>query len=171
MFYKSTVLVDDKLEENPKEQINKAVLDLLKKINDLQDTFRNDLLPIGFEYDQKPSMKSPQDLWPWATWKDISADYAGCFFRAEGGNALGFGAGKQNNALPYHWHDFYVRTPNWTGATGSTWKMPGATGSNTNLASTDGVQNAISDGIHPAPNLDTESRPDNYTIRIWKRTA
>lgn len=164
MFYKSTVLVDEKFADDPKEQINKAVLDLLKKINSLPDL----LIPIGFEYDQKPGMKTPQELWPWAEWQDISSDYAGCFFRAEGGKALPFGTGKQDNAMSYHWHNLKLAGSSAGGALVRA--VQTSTGS-TDLTPIDDVQDAISDGVNPAPNLATENRPDNYTIRIWKRTA
>ena len=162
-IFDSTLLPQDAT----KEENTKAILDLLKKMN----TFADVLIPLGHIHTQLPGTQAPSVLWPWATWKNISTSFSGSFFRVEGGNALKFNGGKQSNAMAHHWHNFYVRTPNWTGATGSTWQMPGQSGTNTNFASNDGVRDAISDGTNPAPNLDTENRPDNYTIRIWKRTA
>jgi len=50
-----------------------------------------DLVPVGFIYVQLPFHQSPELLWPAVTWKNVTAEYAGLFFRAGGGTAADFG--------------------------------------------------------------------------------
>lgn len=50
------------------------------------------IAPIGFVYFQLPLQSDPSALYPNTTWTNISATYAGAFFRAEGGNATAFGS-------------------------------------------------------------------------------
>jgi len=52
-------------------------------------------VPIGFIYIQFPTKALPATLYPGTTWTDRSSSFAGNFFRAAGGNALGFEAGEQ----------------------------------------------------------------------------
>ena len=49
-------------------------------------------VPIGFIYVQLPGQNDPQTLWPSTQCNNISPNYAGLFFRAEGGGANAFGA-------------------------------------------------------------------------------
>lgn len=46
--------------------------------------------PIGFTYIQFPGKSAPGTLWPDATWSNVSSEFAGDFFRAEGGAAAAF---------------------------------------------------------------------------------
>lgn len=48
-------------------------------------------VPLGFVYVQLPEQQPPTLLWPQLIWTDVTATYAGLFFRAEGGNAAPFG--------------------------------------------------------------------------------
>ncbi|CAG2103000.1 unnamed protein product [Medioppia subpectinata] len=57
-------------------------------------------LPVGFIYVQLPGQAEPNTLWPKSTWSDVTATYAGQFFRAEGGGSLAFGAGVQSEDAP-----------------------------------------------------------------------
>ncbi len=56
------------------------------------------LVPVGFIYTQLPGQVEPQILWPLMTWKDVTSDYAGLFFRAEGGGAAPFGKVQSDNS-------------------------------------------------------------------------
>ncbi|CAG2102241.1 unnamed protein product [Medioppia subpectinata] len=56
--------------------------------------------PVGFIYVQLPGQAEPQTLWPSYTWSDVTAQYAGQFFRAEGGGSVGFGKGVQSENAP-----------------------------------------------------------------------
>lgn len=53
---------------------------------------RSELIPVGFVYTQLPDQAPPNMIWPRFSWTEISSDYAGLFFRAEGGNSSSFGA-------------------------------------------------------------------------------
>ena len=50
------------------------------------------IVPVGFIYVQLSGQKDPHTLWPNTQWNNISPNYAGLFFRTEGGGANGFGA-------------------------------------------------------------------------------
>ncbi|CAG2114244.1 unnamed protein product [Medioppia subpectinata] len=56
--------------------------------------------PVGFIYVQLPNGTNPKILWPKYTWQDVSVNYAGQFFRVEGGDSLKFGAGIQDGNAP-----------------------------------------------------------------------
>ena len=58
------------------------------------------IIPIGFVYVQFPDQESPETLWPFFKWTEITKSYKGAFFRAEGGDAKEFGKGKQEEGLP-----------------------------------------------------------------------
>ncbi|CAG2109306.1 unnamed protein product [Medioppia subpectinata] len=57
-------------------------------------------LPVGFMYVQLPGQADPNNLWPRSKWSDVTALYAGQFFRAEGAGSLAFGAGVQTGDAP-----------------------------------------------------------------------
>ncbi|CAG2111541.1 unnamed protein product [Medioppia subpectinata] len=57
-------------------------------------------VPIGFIYIQLPNQTDPKYLWPKYTWEDVTSNYAGHFFRAEGGGSLGFEQGTQSENAP-----------------------------------------------------------------------
>lgn len=56
------------------------------------------LISSGFTHVQLPKDKAPNELWPSFTWKDISSEYEGVFFRVVGGDAASFGQLQQYNA-------------------------------------------------------------------------
>ena len=139
--------------------------------------------PIGDTYVQYPRQANPNELWGvYSTWSIVN--YDGAFFRAEGTNANAFiektgnlikqgelvGSHSDsitvsggNHAHPYsfgrNYNSHYTNTyklydqdthQNYTGYTGYSGNL-----------SMSGTVN------HTA----TENRPNNYTIRVWKRTA
>ena len=123
-------------------------------------------VPVGFVYIQFPGEKSPQELFGCGTWQNVTAQFAGAFFRAEGGNASAFGAGLQDMMIQSHGHS----------ASFNSWVVTGGSGEN---RAHGGLSNSyfvtgLSSGI-PAVSITAtggaETRPINYTIRIWKRTA
>lgn len=121
-------------------------------------------LDNGFIYFQLPGQSDPSTLFG-GTWSNISSDYAGCFFRAEGGNANAFEGGKQDFAMQGHFHQSYRDGSIAGGLSGVN---PG--GQNTaNL--TNQIREAISDGVNGTPKIANETRPVNHTIRIWKKTG
>jgi hypothetical protein len=56
--------------------------------------------PIGSFFTQYPGQLPPTWLYPHLKWHDITASYAGSFFRAEGAGTLPFEEGLQSESLP-----------------------------------------------------------------------
>ena len=145
--------------------------------------------PIGVIYTQYPQQKSPQELFPNTTWEVVN--YDGAFFRAEGTNANAFNGDKQGQSIQSHNHDF-----SWSGSHSHGVTDPGHRHSY-GLGVNDGHGNGgrrsedyygmditsfektgisinsetISISGTTGPAGGNETRPANYTIRIWKRTA
>ncbi|EEO27800.2 hypothetical protein [Oxalobacter paraformigenes] len=122
--------------------------------------------PVGTIYVQFAGQSTPEDLYG-GTWENISPQYAGQFFRAEGGNAAAFGE-SQSQGLPNHTHQLK--------ATGS--DLYTYYGANY-IYTTARVQNSVNGMINSIAAVSdnkiygssTEVRPDNSTIRIWKCIA
>ena len=137
---------------------------LTTKIDELDKKKNDQLIPIGFLYTQYPSQSSPDGIWPVYKWTEITSQYAGLFFRAEGDGSLPFGQTQQANQTwisdikaegsvddSYKDKDNQLTSMNvgkWTEPyfEHSIWKI--------HFFTTDG-----------------EVRPKNTAIRIWKRTA
>lgn len=60
--------------------------------------------PVGSTYIQFPGKSDPGSLGLPGTWDNVSSEFAGDFFRAEGGNAASFGNGQsdQNESHDHH---------------------------------------------------------------------
>lgn len=147
--------------------------------------------PVGAVYTQYPSQKSPEELWPVTTWQNISADYADSFFRAENTSSGHLCQDFVNQTGPQSQTTApnglsIPKTNTLSGAAGR-WigynYMPDVgicslvetqTSLPFNLPSgSTGTTAAVrvdADHSHTI-NGDAETRPINYTIRIWKRTA
>ena len=54
-------------------------------------------IPLGFLYTQFPNQSKPEDLWPNTKWSEMTSQYSGLFFRAEGGESEPFGRIQQAN--------------------------------------------------------------------------
>jgi len=111
-------------------------------------------LPIGFIYFQLRGQPEPASIFA-GTWQNISSEFAGLFFRVEGGNAVGFG-NDQGQSIQPHTHTYI----------NNRFGNIGSNGNGSNISS-----------INSQPTADTgsagavETRPVNTTIRVWKRTA
>lgn len=79
------------------------------------DSVKNRIYPVGMVYVQYPGMPAPSSLFP-GTWTNISSNYAGRFFRVEGGNAASFGS-CQDWAVGYN--DLNTSISNWRCASSS----------------------------------------------------
>lgn len=146
--------------------------------------------PIGVIYTQYPQQKSPQELFPNTTWEEVN--YDGAFFRASGGKAAAFNGGKQGQSIQSHNHSFSWSGSHRHGVTdpGHRHKLElgvdnggaGHGGERTERhygweftvtektgISIDSATISISGTTGSAGG--DETRPENYTIRIWKRTA
>lgn len=125
--------------------------------------------PIGMIYIQYPNQSAPSELFG-GEWENVSNQYAGQFFRAEGGNAAVFG-GSQDGGAPNIWGQFSTSKPGSFAGGAFTSSGQGAV-----MGAADGNQASgvlwtfsayNSNGYYNA----NEFRPYNSTIRIWKRTA
>lgn len=149
--------------------------------------------PIGVTYTQYPQQKSPNELWGnISTWVEL--DYDGAFFRSSGGNANGFATSTDTlssciqaqatavNGLTVsccdlsHRHSF-TQIMNGNNSGSSNYGHDATTCNKGN--STYYTGGAISTGGSSAVNMnhchgltgDTETRPVNYTVKVWVRTA
>ncbi|XP_021967010.2 uncharacterized protein LOC110862122 isoform X1 [Folsomia candida] len=137
---------------------------LTQKVDSLQNQF-NSLIPSGFIYTQYPGQADPTTLFPTYTWTDVTTEYAGQFFRAEGGNSATFGT-PQAESSPK------ITTISWgNAAPGTTWptSIQIADGVSPHMFVSTGGDGPV-DGISvTATGYATEVRPVNQAIRIWKR--
>ena len=146
--------------------------------------------PIGVIYTQYPQQKSPQELFPNTTWEELK--YDGAFFRASGGNAAAFNGGKQGQSIRSHNHTFSWSGSHSHGVTdpGHSHGVPTGTQDGRNEGYNDHAysfeENNRTTSSKTGISIDSkkisisgttgsaggnETRPENYTIRIWKRTA
>ena len=69
-------------------------LDVLRHaVESVETKYEKDLaskIPINFIYTQFPYQLTPQGLWPNMKWMEVTNQYSGLFFRAEGGGSLAF---------------------------------------------------------------------------------
>lgn len=133
--------------------------------------------PVGEVYVQFPNESAPQTLYGRGTWTEITENYAGNFFRAEGGDSAEFGE-VQKEGLP-----------NITGDTGLSVITNGAGASTGVLKNNYKFDSSIvydgsfiskrgfgTYGISIDANGDIYGKSDHVTpvntaIKIWKRTA
>ena len=85
--------------ENFKKNQDETVDFQNKEINSMKlDLNKIDsIIPIGFIYTQLPQQSMPKELWPNMEWKEVTSEYAGLFFRAEGGKSAAFGQIQEAN--------------------------------------------------------------------------
>lgn len=144
----------------------------LWSLSKLQKTLMNVVknpVPRGFIYVQLPKEKLPSDIWPWLGWEDVTAEYAGVFFRAEGGNSSSFGEIQEENSprlvhAAYNHHNDDEGTYSW----------------NVDIKADNKPTDVVLTGVYVAGRYDSETglsfrvssgevRPRNMAIRIWKR--
>ena len=128
----------------------------------------NIMIPIGFLYTQLPEQSSPQQLWPSLQWTEVTQQYAGLFFRAEGSGSLPFGQTQPSNQS---WiSDIWSWSQNADKEDG---RYP------FNI----GLKEGEWTSLYPAPKFQrlpmfyylsfyttsAEVRPKNTAIKIWKR--
>lgn len=138
------------------------------------ENYSKGTFPIGTTYTQYPNKSSPSELGLVGTWENISSEFAGDFFRAEGGNASTFESGEQLDAF----QGFNIGLDSQS----TTQLRPFLTGN----VSSGGTDQIISSGSpstnrwvpiiddkneYGTPRVDIETRAINKTIRIWERTA
>ncbi|MBB6478481.1 hypothetical protein [Spirochaeta isovalerica] len=128
--------------------------------------------PIGSTYIQFPFKKSPMDLGFPGVWEDISIDYNGAFFRANGGKSEQFEVFQEDGILN-HKHSTYIGPHSHSiiddyGTGGDKIAVNGGDSS-----SRSGLISSYDYGTktsgNPTQNGTDENRPENYSIIIWER--
>jgi hypothetical protein len=137
---------------------------------DVYDTYQHildEIFPIGATYWQLPGKEDPSTLGYPGTWENISTEFAGDFFRVEGGDASSFGSGEQLDQFQGHWHSRQSHKRNCDSA-----RYNYIADSGGYHGPDDIVREPIEDneGNGP-PRYGNETRPVNQTIRIWERIS
>ena len=139
--------------------------------------------PIGDIYVQYPQQANPNELWGvYSMWSIVN--YDGAFFRAEGTNANAFiektgNLVKQGELVGSHSDSItvsggnhahpYSFGRNYNSHYTNTYKLYDTATYNNYTGHTGYSGNLSMSGT--VTHTSTENRPNNYTIRVWKRTA
>lgn len=76
----------------------KKVKESLEKTESRLKSLEENPIPVGFLYTQLPGQVDPSCLWPQLSFEDVTAEYAGYFFRAEGATSNAFGAQQEESS-------------------------------------------------------------------------
>ena len=148
--------------------LREAVVAMETKINVLES--RSSTVPRGFLYTQLPEQSSPEEIWPHLNWTEVTEQYAGLFFRAEGNTSEPFGQVQHanqstistfstrtsggNDQIPYQVDHFIDASYGWNSI---------------NWTRSDGLKLPFyAMGVHITTG---DVRPVNTAVRIWKRTG
>lgn len=146
--------------------------DIFAQLDRLENRKFEELMPVGYLYTQYAGTPDPTTLYPKATWANISASYAGNFFRVEGGLASDFESGRQEESVPnITGYIPYVVG----GQTGSGGAFSYETATNLGYAQVTSNTNAHiafnASRSNPAYGRRNEVAPQNQTIRIWRKVG
>ena len=159
-----TRTIEDLEERLSNLENNSTIHTLTTTIDNLEKKY-NLLIPINFTYTQLPNQSSPHDLWPTLSWTDVTKEYSGLFFRAEGSGSNKFEV-VQNADSP--------RISNIQSGSFKADKL--------DKVVVDPVIYPLTPGkkidVHPGGMLyqfifnvtDAEVRPKNTAVKIWRRT-
>jgi hypothetical protein len=134
---------------------------------------------IGFTYIQLYNEPTPATLWG-GTWSNVSSSYPGRFLRPEGGGAAAWGSTQtdQNKSHVHKYHDYIDTTDLWSIQVNN-----GSSGNEANSRTYNSAGSAVQVPVIRTDKLNdawtavenaagtSEARPDNTTVRLWKRTA
>ena len=123
---------------------------------------KDNVVPIGFVYVQLFGQPDPVKIWPNMEWHNISGEYAGLFFRAEGGQARGFGQVQEQQSPALEFYTGYC----YESSAYNMWHRLGDGDRDRFLYTGGGDGNNWGIKMRPSPD---ELRPRNSTMRIWKR--
>ena len=116
-------------------------------------------------YTQLPNQPEPKALWSTVLWKEVTSEYAGLFFRAEGSGSASFGE-LQNANVP----SSYINSVSSGGSNSGhrQIKLPSEGWSNFVYSGSNTDSNDVNLRFHVSQNT-VEVRPINKAVRIWKR--
>jgi hypothetical protein len=125
-------------------------------------------LPLHFVYFRLPGQEDPNDVFS-GRWENRSQDYAGVFFRVDGGNALRYeDGGIQGHSIAEHEH----MIPCSGIGTGSNVGADPTQGDNiTGWIKTDDRVAKSYPTLFPNVPVSSETRPINMTIQVFKKVA
>jgi len=149
-----------------KETSSKTVLE--DKFNNLTKVINEKIFPIGFLYTQLPNQSEPTVLWPWLRWTEVTKEYAGYFFRAEGGGSAQFGT-EQNGTSPRLTRIVQSFNKYELGGSNQVVVEPGK---DTKRMFSGCVCDSCNSFYAYAYHVSNEEvRPSNMAVKIWKRTG
>lgn len=160
----SKMIMEEELARRATEisSMNMSYLALAKKQQDDLTLVKKALVPIGFIYTQYPNQSPPNLLWPDFRFQEVTNNYAGLFFRAEGSGSAPFGQTQAANQSEIA--SIWTQCINNVGYRGRAHKED---------AVTPGVWSVSVCGsaLHDMRVFKTrgEVRPKNTAIKIWKR--
>ncbi|OXA41589.1 uncharacterized protein LOC118439014 [Folsomia candida] len=144
-----------------------AIIELRRALNELRDN----PVPVGYIYVQLPNQPAPTATWPQVGWGDVTATYAGLFFRAEGSGSAAFGknqgdATRQLAAVEYTRYNWDDRKPHYLELPQTGWSPWWRSG----------YDDTLNDGFYLYQSArflhsNVEVRPKNTAVRIWRRVA
>ncbi len=166
-YNKRNLVVCQKMQNWSISRLQNILLEVRKELKETQQQLNLqhiNPIPIGFIYTQLPDQPDPKTLWSTLEWKEVTSDYAGLFFRAEGKGSATYGQIQEENSpritdLDYQSSNFSnpaKLNPRWSSTV-----YTGDHVTNSSLSDTQyGLRFMVSSG---------EVRPRNQAIRIWKR--
>lgn len=145
----------------------KRIKESLEKTENRLKELEGNPIPMGFIYTQLPGQTDPSCLWPQLSFEDVTAEYAGYFFRAQGGTSSAFGAPQEESSprlsAVFGEHSYEVRPtlgevllrPGWSGNVFAGYEPQSGTGQGW------AVMRFKTDAA--------EVRPKNMAVKIWRR--
>lgn len=158
--------------EHNLESLQRSLAEMKEKMTALETNEVKHVLPPGFIYVQIPGEAAPERLWPGSRWTDVSSQFAGVFFRVDGGEAKGFGNGVQEAnsgsgiaAISVENYTFDVHANATVQLKAGQWSERIFTGTaNPN-------EPPIYQYSWKVQSIGGENRPKNVAVKVWKKTG
>lgn len=128
----------------------------------MKSQISDEMIPLGFIYTQLPFQSSPNLLWPWAKWTDITVDYSGHFFRAAGNGSEPFGVPQDDAIRQYQYASEHLSSKFlYSDSEESSYDTIGPNSYPFSNPRTGNIKSVS----------DTETRPKNFAVKIWIRKS
>ncbi len=165
---KKNLVVCQKMQNWSIYRLQNILLEVRKELKETQQQLNlqhMSPIPIGFIYTQLPDQPDPKTLWSTVEWKDVTSDYAGLFFRAEGRGSATYGQIQEENSPRIT--DVNYMSSNFSNPVkllDPGWSSTVYTGDHVKDPDTRDVQYGLRFMVTSG-----EVRPRNQAMRIWKR--
>ena len=159
----SSMILLDRENRVKSSQLNTTLHALFQQHQAELRMLNHSLLPIGFLYTQLPNQSPPHALWPQFTWTEVTNQYAGLFFRAEGAGSAPFGQSQAANQSDI--------TNIWTQCVTNV-GYRGRSQNNNQVSAGAWSVSVCGAALHDMRVFKSrgEVRPKNTAVKIWKRT-